>query len=190
MRQFTLILSAILAFTLLAASCGSDDDATEVSSDASADDGDDATAEPDDNSTADGEEPVEEPDDDAGLPLGAGPYPIADLTFVVDATETEEEPVTYRLACLGDTATFTGDSGSLDASTACASLTEPEVRDRLTTDQHLERMCTEIYGGPQLAQITGTLDDAPIDTTIDRANGCGIDDWDRLLALLLPPATP
>ena len=49
-------------------------------------------------------------------------------------------------------------------------------------------MCTEIYGGPDVATITGDIDGAPVDTTVDRANGCGIDDWDTVLAGLLPPA--
>ena len=52
-------------------------------------------------------------------------------------------------------------------------------------------MCTEIYGGPDVAAITGTYDgvDGPkIDTTIDRTNGCGIDEWDTLLSQVLPGA--
>ncbi len=28
-----------------------------------------------------------------------------------------------------------------------------------------------------------------VNTTVDHSNGCGIDDWDRLLVEILPPAT-
>ena len=128
------------------------------------------------------DEPTLEPGDE---PLGAGPYPIADITFEVDAGDGT---TTYRLACLGDTATFTGDT-ALSADQACLALNDLDVRTRLLTDDHLDRMCTEQYGGPQIATVTGTLDDEPVDATIDRANGCGIDDWDRLLTAVLPPAT-
>jgi hypothetical protein len=190
MRTRTLFLTLLLGLALTAAACGSDDDSTEVSSDASSDD-----ASPDtDTDTDDGEADADAlPADEGGdadaetdLPLGAGPYPIADVSVTVDLGDGTT--TSYRLACLGDTATFTGESGSLDAPAACLALNEAEARDRLLTDQHLDRVCTEIFGGPETATVTGRLDDQPIDTTIDRANGCGIDDWDRLLQPLLPPA--
>ena len=118
-------------------------------------------------------------------PIGAGPYPIADLTITFDPGDGS--PVTYRLACLGDTATFTGDT-ALSAADACLALTEPEVRARLLTDAHLDRMCTQQYGGPETATVSGTLDGDPVETTVGRADGCGIADWSVTLSALLPPA--
>ncbi|MEM9202948.1 MAG: hypothetical protein AAGC53_14895 [Actinomycetota bacterium] len=178
MRRSTLLLSLILLLGLVAAACGTDDETTETTS---------ANASDTDTSTQPDEDAVPPSDDDgADQVLGAGPYPVADLTFTVDlgnGSSTE-----YQLACLGDTATFTGDAPGLDAIDACLALNEETVGTRLTTDDHLEQMCTEIFGGPEVAQITGTIDDRTVDTTVDRANGCGIDDWDRLLASLLPPA--
>lgn len=44
--------------------------------------------------------------------------------------------------------------------------------------------CTEIYGGPATAHVTGTLDGEPIDATFSRENGCEIARWDRLERLL------
>ena len=126
------------------------------------------------------------PQDPGDVPLGGGPYPIADLTISVDLGDGTMRD--YRLACLGDTATFTGDFGELTAHDACIFLTEPEVRDRMLADEHLDRICTEIYGGPEVAEITGTIDDQPVNTAVNRTNGCGIDDWDRLLSALLPNA--
>ena len=144
--------------------------------------------EPDDqpnDTTDEPSEPDDEPDDQlSDQPIGAGPYPIADIAF--DVNQGNGATSTYRLACLGDTATFTGDT-ALVADHACLALAELEVRDRLLTDDHLGRRCTQQYGGPEVARITGTLDDEPIDATIDRTSGCGIADWGILLAALLPP---
>ena len=43
-----------------------------------------------------------------------------------------------------------------------------------------DRACTEIYGGPQWARIRGVVDGRPVDVIVNRANGCGIDDWESL----------
>ncbi|MGA0238375.1 MAG: hypothetical protein ACO3PD_08240 [Acidimicrobiales bacterium] len=131
--------------------------------------------------TTDQPQPEPEPTDE---PLGAGPYPIADI--VIDVDPGDGATRTYRLVCRGDTATFTGET-ALDAGRACLALDERDVRNRLLTDDHLELGCTQQYGGPQLAHITGSIEDNAVDATINRANGCGIADWGGLLAALLPP---
>ncbi|GIU93773.1 MAG: hypothetical protein KatS3mg012_0230 [Gaiellaceae bacterium] len=46
--------------------------------------------------------------------------------------------------------------------------------------------CTEIYGGPQVARVVGTVKGTRIWTTFTRANGCEIDRWQRLSPWLLP----
>ncbi len=48
--------------------------------------------------------------------------------------------------------------------------------------------CTEIYGGPQTATVTGTLAGSPVTAELSRTNGCEIARWDALVPLL-PPAT-
>jgi hypothetical protein len=47
--------------------------------------------------------------------------------------------------------------------------------------------CTEIYGGPQVAQVDGTVDGEPVSASFDRANGCEISRWEALSPWLLPP---
>lgn len=47
--------------------------------------------------------------------------------------------------------------------------------------------CTEIYGGPQTARVTGTYRGEPVDATFDRTNGCQIDRWDTHLPVLVEP---
>jgi len=117
-------------------------------------------------------------------PIGGGPYPVADLEVVVE--HPDRETISYRITCLGDTATITGDV-DLDEQTACEALSLPEVQQRLI-EGPTDEICTEQYGGPDTATITGTIDETPVDTVVDRTNGCGISDWDDLLADLLPPA--
>ena len=60
------------------------------------------------------------------------------------------------------------------------------MQTRLVQGPPPDQVCTEIYGGPDVARVTGTIDDQPVDATIDRTNGCGIGDWDDLLGSILP----
>ena len=46
------------------------------------------------------------------------------------------------------------------------------------------RACTEIYGGPETAHVTGTLRGEPVDVSITRNNGCGIADYEALFDAL------
>ena len=44
--------------------------------------------------------------------------------------------------------------------------------------------CTEIYGGPDVVELSGFINDEPVDTTLTRANGCEIDRFDRIVPVL------
>ena len=48
-------------------------------------------------------------------------------------------------------------------------------------------VCTEIYGGPQRARVTGVVAGKRVWTTVTRTNGCEIARWQRLSPWLLPP---
>jgi len=162
MRRILTLTSLLFAATLITA-CGED---AELSTIAGADDTSDTV------------------NDD--LPLGAGPYPIADLS--VSFTDAAGNLAEYRLACLGDTAIFTGEvPPGVDAATACLSVATDTARMLLDPNVMVDRMCTEIYGGPETATVVGLLDDIEIDYEINRTNGCGIDDWERVFAGLVPP---
>jgi hypothetical protein len=82
------------------------------------------------------------------------------------------------------TATLTCDpaGGDLpDPAAACAALAaEADALEPVPPDT----ACTELYGGPEQARITGSLDGAPVDASLSRTNGCEIDRWERLLPLL------
>lgn len=53
-----------------------------------------------------------------------------------------------------------------------------------TTD---DQVCAEIYGGPQHVTIKGSVAGAAVDLSVDRSDGCGIDEWQRLEWLIGPP---
>ncbi len=44
--------------------------------------------------------------------------------------------------------------------------------------------CTEIYGGPDVATIEGTVAGKPVSARFTRSNGCEIERFDRVLPLL------
>lgn len=128
-------------------------------------------------------------DDDGGTvgdDVISGPYPVADLSIVVE--HPERATIEYRLRCLGDTATLEPEGTYVDAQAACLALANPAVVTRLVEGPPADQVCTEQYGGPDVATITGTIDDEQVDAAVDRTNGCGISDWDDLLSDLLPPA--
>ncbi|MEE1930187.1 SSI family serine proteinase inhibitor [Streptomyces sp. TRM 70351] len=45
-------------------------------------------------------------------------------------------------------------------------------------------MCTQIYGGPQTARVTGTWGGRQVDSRFERTNGCEIDRWDAMTPAL------
>lgn len=47
------------------------------------------------------------------------------------------------------------------------------------------RMCTQQYGGPAIARVTGTRDGQAVERTFDLHDGCAISDWTAALALLV-----
>ncbi len=56
----------------------------------------------------------------------------------------------------------------------------------LTAAPDRQRVCTEIYGGPETARVTGTIDGVRVDRRFSRTNGCEIADFSRAAALLSP----
>ena len=50
--------------------------------------------------------------------------------------------------------------------------------------------CTEIFGGPSTARITGSFLGFPLWVKLSRSNGCEIARWQRVAFLLPQPASP
>lgn len=164
-----------------------EDGSATVTSPSADNDSDDTTDDTTDGTSnddlgSDGGDDVDE--EDPGEILGAGPYPIGTLTITV--THPDAEDVVYLISCLGDTATLDPPVDGLDEQSACEALNTEEVTTLLLMGQPEDQPCTEQYGGPDEATIVGTLHDQPVDVVIDRANGCGIYNWDTVLARILP----
>ena len=54
----------------------------------------------------------------------------------------------------------------------------------LRTPPDPDRMCTQVYGGPETARIRGYIAARPVDRSFHRRDGCGIADWRRARLLL------
>lgn len=54
-----------------------------------------------------------------------------------------------------------------------------------------DTLCTKIYGGPESLDISGVIDGKSVEITLNRIDGCKIDEWDAwepsLLNLLIAP---
>lgn len=125
---------------------------------------------------------------DGGIGDGAGPPPrsgAVDLEITIDHPDIDA--YSYRITCDADTATVEG-SDAIEAEEACAQLAQAPVQERLVEGPPADRVCTEVYGGPDTATIVGSIDGRPVDALIDRTNGCGIAEWDELLSAVLPSA--
>lgn len=46
-----------------------------------------------------------------------------------------------------------------------------------------DRACIEVFGGPQVAEVRGTVRGKPVRAAFNRSNGCEIERWNSLKAL-------
>jgi hypothetical protein len=79
----------------------------------------------------------------------------------VEVTDAASQPIRMTLRC----------SGTCDVARLDEALTEDP-----------ERACTQQYGGPEKAHVTGTVNGRPIDITLARSDGCGIAAYEALFA--------
>jgi hypothetical protein len=100
-------------------------------------------------------------------PAAAPPADSARLT--VEVTGAGGDAVTVELSCGG--------------SEPCDETRLAKLR-RVTEPPDRTQACTLVYGGPEKAHVTGTLDGESVDVTIDRTDGCGIADYESLFEAL------
>jgi len=106
-----------------------------------------------------------------GKDADSGSSDATALTIRVVADEGAD-PQTYELKCDppgGDHPQPEQACQALDA--AGAKIFDPVPKDQA---------CTDIYGGPQTATVTGTYAGDKVDATFERTNGCEIDRWEQL----------
>lgn len=107
--------------------------------------------------------------------------PSADLQISILADGTNESDH-YSLQCNGAQALET--SAHPHAADACAWVEkEPKILKQSTPDAKIA--CTEQYGGPAVARVSGTLHGQAVERGFDLANGCSIAQWQSALVLLV-----
>jgi LysM repeat protein len=72
------------------------------------------------------------------------------------------------------------------AGPACAAVRDGVVA-KVKHTQTGGEVCSQIYGGPQTAHLTGTANGKQVNLRVDRTDGCGVDDWQLLEPLLGTP---
>jgi hypothetical protein len=88
------------------------------------------------------------------------PAEPADATELrVEVTDAASQPIRMTLRC----------SGECDV----AALQKALAKDP-------DQACTQQYGGPERAHVTGTVAGRAVDVTLDRADGCGIAAYEAL----------
>ena len=116
---------------------------------------------------------------DGGPSMSPGPSTGSGTELVVSGTDGAGERFTWRVSC--DPAG--GDHPTPDA--ACRAL--EERGDTALPPVPKDRMCTQLYGGPETATVSGTWRGRTVLSDFNRTNGCEIARWDALTGLL-PPA--
>jgi hypothetical protein len=135
------------------------------------------------SSASQGASPAPSPDTETTVPAPsptALPAPTAgpgagnaELAIMVKLSATEPA-VNYTLVCRDGVPAAESKHPNADAACAAlknnAALLSPAPKDA-------KRVCTEQYGGPQTATVTGIVDDIPVEAAFARTNGCEIGAW-------------
>lgn len=135
------------------------------------------TPAPDTETTVPAPSPSPPPPPTAGP--GAG---NAELAIMVRPSETEAA-VNYTLVCRGGVPST--ESRHPAAAAACAALKDNAAL-LSPPPRNTDQVCTEQYGGPQQATVTGIVDDTPVEITFSRTNGCEISAWNAVKSILGP----
>jgi hypothetical protein len=100
-------------------------------------------------------------------PTSAAPQTNLVVRFDADGAQGPKGAKTTRLQCPGDGCAATKGLSSDDMAPPPA-----------------DQACTQIYGGPETATVTGTLNGERVDESFKRTDGCEIDRWQKVQALL------
>jgi Subtilisin inhibitor-like len=96
--------------------------------------------------------------------------PTADLQIEISIRGSEAPTKVWTLHC--------PPGGTLpDAETACSKLAE--VKDPFAPVPK-GTACTQIYGGPEIAHVSGTFDGDRVDTQFSRGDGCELERWNKV----------
>ena len=105
-------------------------------------------------------------------PSAPGDDKLAQLVITVDADGEGDAPAReLKLDCAEPT-----------DSQACGAVAGVSTRDLAPTPG--DTACTQLFGGPETATIKGTIRGEPVDAQFSRSDGCEVNRWKRVEALL------
>jgi hypothetical protein len=117
--------------------------------------------------------PAPAPEPPAAPSSGPGQGNV-ELAITVKPSDADPE-VHYTLVCVNGAPDAESKHPSADAACAAlkanAALLSPPKRGA-------DVVCTEQYGGPQMADVSGVVDGISVDASFTRTNGCEISAWD------------
>ena len=100
----------------------------------------------------------------------SGSNATADLQISVSIRGSEAPTKAWTLQC--------PPGGTLpDAEAACSKL--GQIEDPFAPVPK-GTACTQIYGGPEIADVSGTFNGKQVDTQFSRGNGCELERWKRV----------
>jgi hypothetical protein len=112
---------------------------------------------------------------DGGASTQERPEPATELTITFWPAGRDGKSIEATLTCDPAGGTYP------DAEAGCAALAaDREALAPVAPDL----ACTMIFGGPEQATVVGVLDGQQVDAAFERSNGCELDRWDRMAALL------
>lgn len=128
-----------------------------------------STPSPDTETTVPAPAPPASPAPASSVP-GAG---NAELSIMVKPAESDPA-LNYTLVCKDGVPA--AESSHPTAAAACTALkTNPAALS--PAPRAADQACTQQYGGPQQATVTGMVDGTPVDASFGRRDGCEISQW-------------
>ncbi len=123
----------------------------------------------------------------AGCGDASAPSPKAAVDLSITASDGHGTTRHARLRCEAERQRASG-FGVSDAGALCR---DAERLERfLVRAPDPRRACTQIYGGPETARISGTINGSDVDRRLARTDGCRIADWERAAPLIPAIGSP
>ena len=123
--------------------------------------------------SADAETTAAAPSPSAAAPTAGPGAGNAELSIMVKPGGSGQ-PANYTLVCRDGVPA--AESQHPSAAAACAAL-KANAALLSPAPRPTDKVCTQQYGGPQEATVTGSVDDRPVEATFSLRDGCEIAQW-------------
>lgn len=182
------LVPAVLLLALATAACGDSEPASdfpteqETSPTATATDDPAPTPSTDPTGGRTGD-PMSTPAPDHTLPGGSALPADGDVQLVLRVTDSGGTVTEHDLSC---TAEGTAGGDHPDPAVACADLYRALANGDPLQPVGPDVICTQEYGGPETAEVAGTIGGAEVSTSFSLTDGCEIARWQAMGAVLQP----